>query len=108
MRGRGALTLLLLLAACAAEPVGWMRPGIAEEHAASDLSTCRAEARATVNQALASESSRLDMFAAPPTLSGHSSSIVENLQRDRLAAEGRRRQDTQTAACMRAKGYSPR
>ena len=99
------LALLLLLAACAVEQASWTRPGISRDQAASDFATCRAQARASVNQALANEATRLDMMAGPPTLSGQSSNIVQSLQRDQLASDARKREAAETTACMRSKGY---
>jgi hypothetical protein len=105
---RLSLLALLLLAACAAEPVRWAKPGTGADQAAADNSACRASARASVNQALGSEAERLDMMAAPPTLTGQNTNMIQDIQRAQLAAEGRRRQDAEAASCMRAKGYIPR
>ena len=103
-----ALLALLLLAACAGEEANWTRSNASAEQAASDYASCNAKARAAVNQSLAPEATRLDLMAAPPTLSGTSTNMVQDMQRANLAAEGRRRADAETASCMRGKGYLAR
>jgi hypothetical protein len=108
MRRLPLVALLLLLAGCAGEEAHWTKPGNSAEQAAADYRTCNAKARADVNQSLGPESSRLDLMTAPPTLSGTSTNMVQDMQRANLAAEGRRRADAETASCMRGKGYLPR
>jgi hypothetical protein len=105
---RALLLALLLLGGCASESVRWAKPGGSADQAAADFSTCSAQARASVNQSLGPEASRLDMMSAPPTLSGNSTNMVQDIQRANLAAEGRRRQDAEAGVCMRSKGYIPR
>ena len=108
MRPLPVVALLLLLTGCAGEEGHWMKPGSSTDQAASDYRTCNAKARANVNDALRPEASRLDQLSAPPTLSGNSVNMVQDMQLANLAAQGRRRADAETATCMRSKGYIPR
>ena len=108
MQSRFLLLPLLLLAACAGAQAHWTKSNASADQAASDYASCNAKARASVNESMAPEANRLDLMAAPPTLSGNSTNMVQDIQRANLAAEGRRRADAETSACMRAKGYIPR
>jgi hypothetical protein len=107
MRRLALFALLLLLAGCAGEEAHWMKPGNSAAQAAADYRTCHERARASVNEALRPEASRLDQMTAPPTLSGNSVNMVQDMQLATLAAQGRRRADAETATCMRSKGYIP-
>jgi hypothetical protein len=104
----GFLLPALLLAGCAASQPQWVKPGAAPEQAASDEAACRAQARAIVNQTLGADVDRLNLMSAPPTLSGQSSNMLGNMQRDQLADVGHRRELAETTDCMRGKGYIAR
>jgi hypothetical protein len=105
---RGWIAALALLAACAGPELRWAKPGASPEQAAADAASCRTQARATVNQALGPDVDRLNLMGAPPTLTGQSSNILQSMQRDQLADIGHRREEQETVACMRAKGYAQR
>ena len=98
--------LALLVAACSFDTVPWAKATATPEQTSTDYSACRAQARASVNEALGRDAERIDMFSNPPSLFSQSTNIIQDTQREQLRAQARKREDAETGACMRGRGYS--
>ena len=103
MQGARWAALALALAACAAEPVRWDKPGVDDYQRSRDLATCASLARNEMrsHRALARE----EGLGSDSAAIGRSDDAAVTRRLREVDAEERRAK--LIGDCMRAKGYSP-
>ena len=102
MRAARWAATALVLAACAAEPLRWEKPGADEDRRALDLAECASLARNEMrsHRALSRDLGRESDVA---TIGRNEDASVMRRLRE---ADAQERRDELIVDCMRAKGYS--